>query len=105
MRAALAARDVGPMFELLKAAGVSQRQIGEYTQQSQSEISEIHTVQAPGVPRLQWGSRNNLFAIQNVKAGAGFAHQEAEDNGWDHQLLPWRSRPGVRLRHGFSTNS
>ncbi|MGH3772198.1 MAG: helix-turn-helix domain-containing protein [Pseudonocardiaceae bacterium] len=41
MRAALAARDIGRVYRLLGRLGVSQRQIGELTDQSQSEVSAI----------------------------------------------------------------
>ena len=41
MRAALAARDVGTVYRLLRQVGVSQRQIAALTGQSQSEVSEI----------------------------------------------------------------
>ncbi|WP_370946976.1 XRE family transcriptional regulator [Amycolatopsis sp. cg5] len=41
MRAALAARDVGAVFRLLKAHGVSQRRIASLTGQSQPEVSDI----------------------------------------------------------------
>ncbi len=41
VRAALAARDVGALYRLLKEAGVSQRRIAELTNQSTSEVSEI----------------------------------------------------------------
>lgn len=40
-RHALAARDIATVYELLKQAGVSQRQIATMTGQSQSEVSEI----------------------------------------------------------------
>ncbi|MGB8200480.1 MAG: helix-turn-helix transcriptional regulator, partial [Pseudonocardiaceae bacterium] len=40
-RAALAARDVGAVFRLLQRVGVSQREIGRRTGQSQSEVSTI----------------------------------------------------------------
>ncbi|MGH3868652.1 MAG: helix-turn-helix domain-containing protein [Pseudonocardiaceae bacterium] len=41
MRAALAARDVGRVYRLLRRVGVSQRRIGALTDQSQSEVCEI----------------------------------------------------------------
>jgi len=41
MRAALAARDIGTVYRLLRRVGVSQRQIAQRTGQSQSEVSEI----------------------------------------------------------------
>jgi tetratricopeptide (TPR) repeat protein len=41
MRAALAARDVGAVYRLLRRVGVSQRQIAQVTGQSQSEVCEI----------------------------------------------------------------
>ncbi|MEO7195874.1 MAG: helix-turn-helix transcriptional regulator [Pseudonocardiaceae bacterium] len=41
MRAALHARDVGTVYRLLGRQGVSQRQIAQLTEQSQSEVSEI----------------------------------------------------------------
>jgi transcriptional regulator with XRE-family HTH domain len=41
MRAALARRDIGAVYRILTGAGVSQRQIGNLTGQSQSEVSEI----------------------------------------------------------------
>jgi transcriptional regulator with XRE-family HTH domain len=41
MHRALAGRDVSTVYKLLKAAGVTQRQIGALTGQSQSEVSEI----------------------------------------------------------------
>lgn len=41
MRRALAGRDIGGVYRLLKAAGVSQREIARRTGQSQSEVSEI----------------------------------------------------------------
>ena len=75
MRAALAARDVGPMFELLKAAGVSQRQIGEYTQQSQSEISEIHTVQAPGVRKHSRSWAVGMLGYRRVREVGGVSRR------------------------------
>jgi transcriptional regulator with XRE-family HTH domain len=42
-RRALADRDIGTVYRLLNAAGVSQRDIAELTGQSQSEVSEILT--------------------------------------------------------------
>jgi predicted XRE-type DNA-binding protein len=42
MRAALARRDIGEVYRLLGAAGVSQRQIAALTGQNQSEISDIN---------------------------------------------------------------
>ncbi|MEO7195289.1 MAG: helix-turn-helix transcriptional regulator [Pseudonocardiaceae bacterium] len=41
VRAALAARDIGALYGLLRRVGVSQRRIAELTGQSQSEVSEI----------------------------------------------------------------
>ncbi|MGH3829276.1 MAG: helix-turn-helix domain-containing protein [Pseudonocardiaceae bacterium] len=41
VRAALAARDIGALYGLLRRIGVSQRRIAELTGQSQSEVSEI----------------------------------------------------------------
>ena len=41
MRAALKARDIGKVYDLLQRYGVSQRRIAALTGQSQSEISEI----------------------------------------------------------------
>lgn len=41
MRRALAVRDIGTVYRLLRRAGVSQRQIGQLTGQSQAEVSEI----------------------------------------------------------------
>ncbi|MBV8540297.1 MAG: helix-turn-helix transcriptional regulator [Pseudonocardiales bacterium] len=41
VRAALAARDIGTLYRLLRRVGVSQRQIAHLTGQSQSEVSEI----------------------------------------------------------------
>ncbi|MBV9163265.1 MAG: helix-turn-helix transcriptional regulator [Pseudonocardiales bacterium] len=41
LSAALAARDVSTIYRLLQRAGVSQRQIGQRTGQSQSEVCEI----------------------------------------------------------------
>ncbi|HWR46386.1 MAG TPA: helix-turn-helix domain-containing protein [Pseudonocardiaceae bacterium] len=41
VRAALAARDIGTLYRLLRRVGVSQRQIAQLTSQSQSEVSEI----------------------------------------------------------------
>ncbi|MGH3426233.1 MAG: helix-turn-helix domain-containing protein [Pseudonocardiaceae bacterium] len=41
MRAALAARDIGRVYRLLGRLGVSQREIGELTDQLQSEVSAI----------------------------------------------------------------
>jgi transcriptional regulator with XRE-family HTH domain len=41
MRAALARRDIGAVYRILTGAGISQRQIGNLTGQSQSEVSEI----------------------------------------------------------------
>ncbi len=41
MRGVLAVRDIGGLYRLLKAAGVSQREIAGLTGQSQSEVSEI----------------------------------------------------------------
>ena len=41
MRDALARRNIGGVYRLLKTAGISQRRIGELTGQSQSEVSEI----------------------------------------------------------------
>ncbi|MGH3771618.1 MAG: helix-turn-helix domain-containing protein [Pseudonocardiaceae bacterium] len=41
VRAALAARDIGALYRLLRRVGVSQRQIAQLTGQSQSEVSEI----------------------------------------------------------------
>lgn len=40
-RHALAAHDIRTVYQLLKAAGLTQRQIAELTGQSQSEVSEI----------------------------------------------------------------
>ncbi|MGH3771585.1 MAG: hypothetical protein ACRDRW_09350 [Pseudonocardiaceae bacterium] len=40
MRAAPAARDIGTVYRLLGRLGVSQRQIAERTDQSQSEVDE-----------------------------------------------------------------
>jgi hypothetical protein len=37
----LCARDIGKLYDLLQRHGVSQRRIASYTQQSQSEVSEI----------------------------------------------------------------
>ena len=41
MRAALAARDIGTVYRLLRRVGVSQRRIAQWTGQSQSEVCEI----------------------------------------------------------------
>ncbi|MBW0010411.1 MAG: transcriptional regulator, partial [Pseudonocardiales bacterium] len=41
MRAALAARDIGALYRLLRRVGVSQRKIAQLTGQSPSEVSEI----------------------------------------------------------------
>ncbi|MGH3830713.1 MAG: helix-turn-helix domain-containing protein [Pseudonocardiaceae bacterium] len=41
VRAALAARDIGALYRLLRRVGVSQRRIADLTGQSQSEVSEI----------------------------------------------------------------
>ncbi len=41
MHRALALRDITTVYRLLRAAGVSQRQIADLTGQSQSEVSEI----------------------------------------------------------------
>ncbi|HWR47026.1 MAG TPA: helix-turn-helix transcriptional regulator [Pseudonocardiaceae bacterium] len=41
MRAALAARDIGTVYRLLRRVGVSQRRIARWTDQSQSEVCEI----------------------------------------------------------------
>jgi hypothetical protein len=41
VRAALAARDVGTVYRLLRRVGVSQRGIAQVTGQSQSEVCEI----------------------------------------------------------------
>lgn len=41
MRAALAQRDIGRVYKLLKQDGVTQREIARRTGQSQSEVSEI----------------------------------------------------------------
>ncbi len=41
MRTALAQRDIGRVYELLTAAGISQHGIARLTRQSQSEVSEI----------------------------------------------------------------
>lgn len=41
IRPALAARDIGTLYQALKKAGLSQRQIAQLTGQSQSEVSEI----------------------------------------------------------------
>jgi transcriptional regulator with XRE-family HTH domain len=41
MRAALAGRDIGRVYKLLKQDGISQREIARRTGQSQSEVSEI----------------------------------------------------------------
>lgn len=41
MREALARRDISTVYELLKLAGVSQRQIAALVDQSQSEVSEV----------------------------------------------------------------
>ena len=41
MRAALAARDISAVYQVLWQSGVSQRQIAQLTRQSQSEVCEI----------------------------------------------------------------
>ncbi|HWR46995.1 MAG TPA: helix-turn-helix transcriptional regulator, partial [Pseudonocardiaceae bacterium] len=41
VRAALAARDIGALYRLLRRVGLSQRRIAHLTGQSQSEVSEI----------------------------------------------------------------
>ncbi|MBV8540028.1 MAG: transcriptional regulator, partial [Pseudonocardiales bacterium] len=41
VRAALAARDIGALYRLLRRVGVSQRKIAQLTGQSPSEVSEI----------------------------------------------------------------
>jgi predicted XRE-type DNA-binding protein len=43
MRLALAQRDIAKVYKLLQKYGVSQRRIARFTQQTQSEVSEIIT--------------------------------------------------------------
>ena len=68
MRAALAARDIGTLYRRLRRVGRSQRQLAQWTGQSQSEVSEIlkdrkvHSVwvleriaDGLGIPRARMG--------------------------------------------------
>ncbi|MGH3755917.1 MAG: helix-turn-helix domain-containing protein [Pseudonocardiaceae bacterium] len=82
MRAALAARDIATVYRLLGRQGVSQRQIAQWTGQSQSEVSEIlkgRTVRdvrvleriadGLGVPRARMGLSYGEQAPDRPSAG------------------------------------
>ncbi len=61
VRAALAARDVGALYRLLKQSGVSQRRIAELTNQSPSEVSEI----------LQGRQVRDVRVLERIATGIG----------------------------------
>ena len=61
MRAALAARDIGTVYRLLGRQGVSQRQIAQLTDQSQSEVSEI----------LKGRRVLNVWVLERIADGLG----------------------------------
>ncbi len=61
VRAALAARDIGAVYRLLREAGVGQRWIAQLTQQSQSEVSEI----------CQGRQVRDVWVLERIAAGLG----------------------------------
>jgi transcriptional regulator with XRE-family HTH domain len=61
MRAALAARDIGTAYRLLRRQGLSQRRIAHLTGQSQSEVSEI----------LKGRQVSNVWVLERIADGLG----------------------------------
>ncbi len=61
VRAALAARDIGAVYRLLREAGVGQRWIAQLTHQSQSEVSEI----------CQGRQVRDVWVLERIAAGLG----------------------------------
>jgi transcriptional regulator with XRE-family HTH domain len=61
MRAALAARDIGTVYRLLRRQGLSQRRIAQWTGQSQSEVSEI----------LKDRKVHNVWVLERIADGLG----------------------------------
>jgi transcriptional regulator with XRE-family HTH domain len=61
VRAALSARDVGAVYRLLGKAGVTQRQIAQLTQQSQSEVSAI----------VQGRQVRDVWVLERIADGLG----------------------------------
>jgi transcriptional regulator with XRE-family HTH domain len=61
MRAVLAARDIGTVYRLLGRRDVSQRQIAQLTDQSQSEVSEILSGRQVG----------NVWVLERIADGLG----------------------------------
>jgi hypothetical protein len=74
MRAALAARDVGTVYRLLRRVGVSQRRIAQVTGQSQSEVSEIFAGrQVPNIWVLERIADG--FSIPRAQMGLSYGEQ------------------------------
>ncbi len=61
VRTALAARDIGAVYRLLREAGVGQRWIAQLTHQSQSEVSEI----------CQGRQVRDVWVLERIAAGLG----------------------------------
>ncbi|MEO7193352.1 MAG: helix-turn-helix transcriptional regulator [Pseudonocardiaceae bacterium] len=71
VRAALAARDIGALYGLLRRVGVSQRRIAELTGQSQSEVSEIlHGCQVLNVRVLERIADG--FGLPRIRMGLSY---------------------------------
>lgn len=104
VRAALATRDVGTLYRLLGRLGVTQRQIAQLTDQSQSEVCEIlkgrkvrdvwvleRITDGLGIPRarmgLSYGERRALGR-----------HREQNPLGPRHHLQRGRLHPPSRHR-------
>jgi transcriptional regulator with XRE-family HTH domain len=75
VRAALAARDIGALYRLLKRLGISQRQIAGLTDQSQSEVCEIlkgrQVLNVLVLERIADG-----FGIPRARMGLGYGEKE-----------------------------
>ncbi|MEO7194475.1 MAG: helix-turn-helix transcriptional regulator [Pseudonocardiaceae bacterium] len=77
VRAALAARDIGALYRLLRRVGVSQRRIAELTGQSQSEVSEIlHGRQVANIRLLERIADG--LGMPRTLLGVSYGEQEAD---------------------------
>lgn len=99
MRQALLTRDVAGIYHLLQRVGISQRRIAAWTEQSQSEISEIlagrqvnsydvlsRIQQGLGIPAGRMGMQYDLETLVIL----GPSHPQ-----WQHVPEPLRLRPEV----------
>jgi transcriptional regulator with XRE-family HTH domain len=96
MRRALAARDIGGVYRVLRDVGVSQRRIAQCTGQSQSEVSEIlsgrvvrdyrvleRIAEGLGIPRalmgLSWWAADGSYVGQGEAYAGGVTDAEAPE--------------------------